>query len=40
MAESTDGLDAIARPMGPLFPRGFLVAMNNSRRNFQIYRLP
>lgn len=40
MAESTDGLDGIARPMGPRFPRGFLVAMNNAKRNFQLYPLP
>jgi 3-phytase len=40
MSESTDGLDAIARPMGPRFPRGFLVAMNNAKRNFHIYRWP
>jgi 3-phytase len=39
-AQSTDGIDAIARPMGSRFPRGFLVVMNNAKHNFQLYSLP
>jgi 3-phytase len=39
-AESTDGLDVTATPLGPRFPHGLLVVMNNSRRNFQFYALP
>jgi 3-phytase len=38
-ARSTDGIDAIAQPMGPKFPRGFLVVMNEAARNFQLYDL-
>jgi 3-phytase len=36
-AQSTDGLDATAADMGARYPRGFWVAMNNLRHNFQIY---
>jgi 3-phytase len=39
-AQSTDGIDAIARPMGSRFRKGFLVAMNEASRNFQLYPLP
>jgi len=39
-SQSTDGIDAIARPMGPRFPRGFLVAMNNAAHNFHLYDMP
>jgi len=39
-AQSTDGIDAVARPMGPRFPRGFLVAMNNAAHNFHLYAWP
>lgn len=40
VSESTDGLDAISAPMGPKFPKGFLIAMNNARRTFQLYPFP
>ena len=40
LAQSTDGIDATDAPLGPRFPRGLLVVMNNARRNFQLYRLP
>ena len=30
----------IALPMGPRFPKGFLVAMNSGRHTFQLYPLP
>jgi 3-phytase len=36
-ADSTDGLEVTSRPLGPKFPRGALVAMNSSGRNFLIY---
>jgi 3-phytase len=39
-AESTDGLDATSAYMGPRFPNGFWVAMNNRSRNFQLYPFP
>lgn len=39
-ADSTDGLEAVARPMGLTFPRGFLVAMNSKGRNFVIFDWP
>jgi 3-phytase len=37
-ADDTDGLEATAQPLGESFPRGILVAMNSSGRNFFIYR--
>lgn len=40
MAQSTDGIDAVAAPMGPLFPLGLFVAMNNAGRNFHFYAWP
>jgi 3-phytase len=39
-AESTDGLEALAQPLGNRFPRGILVAMHNARHNFQLYAWP
>ena len=39
-SESTDGLDAIARSMGPKFPKGFVIAMNNRDHNFHLYSWP
>ena len=39
-AQSTDGIDALAVPLGPLFPQGVFVAMNNTRHSFQLYQLP
>jgi 3-phytase len=39
-ASSTDGIEALARPLGSRFPRGLLVVMNSSRRNFQLYNWP
>ena len=40
VSDSTDGIDAVAVPMGPKFPKGFLVAMNSGRHTFQLYPLP
>jgi myo-inositol-hexaphosphate 3-phosphohydrolase len=37
-ADATDGLDATAEPLGPAFPRGLVVAMNDRRRNFLFFR--
>jgi 3-phytase len=37
MADSTDGLEVIAAPLGPRFPHGLLVMMNSAGRNFQMY---
>jgi 3-phytase len=37
-ADATDGLDATAEPLGPRFPHGLLVAMNDRGRNFLYYR--
>lgn len=39
-SQSTDGIDAVARAMGPRFPKGFLVAMNNAAHNFHLYAWP
>jgi 3-phytase len=36
-ADTTDGIDAVSRPLGPRFPRGLLVMMNSAGRNFQFY---
>lgn len=38
-AQSTDGADATSHRLGPKFPRGALVVMNNAQHNFQLYRL-
>ncbi len=37
-ADSTDGLEVTARPLGPKFPMGLVVAMNSAGRNFLLYR--
>jgi 3-phytase len=37
-AVSTDGLDATAEPLGPRFPNGLVVAMNDRGHNFFLYR--
>jgi 3-phytase len=37
-ADSTDGLEVTSAPIGPDFPRGVLVAMNSSSRNFLLVR--
>lgn len=39
-AQSTDGIEAVVRPLGPRFPRGLLVAMNNASHNFHLYAWP
>ncbi|NDJ13060.1 MAG: phytase [Acidobacteriia bacterium] len=39
-SDTTDGIDAVSRPMGPGFPNGFLVAMNSARHTFHLYSLP
>lgn len=36
-ADSTDGIEATARPLGPRFPNGILVVMNSRGRNFLVY---
>lgn len=36
-AEYTDGLDATSKSLGPRFPNGILVVMNNRERNFLVY---
>jgi 3-phytase len=33
-ADTTDGIEVISRPLGPDFPQGLFVAMNDSRHNF------
>src|SRR5262245_7144921 len=38
-ADNTDGIDATSTALGPRFPRGLLVMMNSSGRNFQFYDL-
>ncbi len=38
-ADSTDGIDVCARPLGPRFPRGIFVAMNSKGRNFLVVGL-
>jgi hypothetical protein len=40
MAQSTDGIEAVAAPLGPRFRRGLFVAMNNAGRNFQLNAWP
>ena len=37
-ADATDGLEIVARPLGPNFPAGLMVAMNSGGRNFLLYR--
>lgn len=36
-ADETDGLEITSRPLGPLFPRGLMVAMNSSGKNFLVF---
>lgn len=36
-ADSTDGIEAVARPLGKGFPRGMLAAMNSAGKNFFFY---
>jgi 3-phytase len=36
-ADSTDGIEAVGRPLGAAFPRGLLVAMNSAGKNFFFY---
>lgn len=37
-ADATDGLDATAEPLGPRFPHGLVVAMNDAGHDFFFYR--
>ncbi len=37
-ADSTDGLEATSRPLGPRFPAGLVVAMNSGPKNFLLFR--
>jgi 3-phytase len=37
-ADSTDGIEVTSTSLGPQFPRGLVVAMNSSGRNFFLYR--
>jgi 3-phytase len=37
-ADATDGLEISARPLGPALPRGILIAMNSTPRNFLVFR--
>jgi 3-phytase len=37
-ADTTDGLEVTSRALGSKFPMGLMVAMNNSGRNFLLYR--
>jgi 3-phytase len=39
-ADSTDGIEITAVALGSRFPRGLLVAMNSSGRNFLLYPFP
>lgn len=36
-ADSTDGIEAVSRPLGRAFPRGMLAAMNSAGKNFFFY---
>ncbi len=36
-ADSTDGIEAVSRPLGRAFPRGLLAAMNSSGKNFLLF---
>ena len=38
-ADSTDGIDACSRNLGPRFPKGIFVAMNSKDRNFLVVGL-
>jgi 3-phytase len=37
-ADSTDGLEATSRPLGPRFPAGLVVAMNSGPKNFLLFK--
>jgi len=37
-ADSTDGIEVTATPLGARFPSGLLVAMNSGPRNFLLFR--
>jgi 3-phytase len=37
-ADSTDGIEVTSTGLGPPFPKGLLIAMNASGRNFLVYR--
>jgi len=37
-ADSTDGIEIVSRPLGPRFPAGLLITMNNRDRNFLLFR--
>jgi 3-phytase len=37
-ADSTDGLEVVSKPLGSMLPRGAMVAMNSSGKNFLVYR--
>ena len=37
-ADSSDGIEATAQPLGPAFPQGLLVVMNSGARNFLGFR--
>lgn len=37
--DDTDGIEIFAKPMGPKFPKGIMVAMNSKDRNFAIFDL-
>ncbi len=36
-ADSTDGIEAVSRPLGRSFPRGLLAVMNSAGKNFFLY---
>lgn len=36
-ADSTDGIEAAAHPLGRAFPRGMLAAMNSAGKNFFLF---
>lgn len=40
LADSTDGIEAVAMHLSPALPRGILVAMNSSSRNFLVFVWP
>ncbi|MBE0658276.1 MAG: phytase [Bryobacteraceae bacterium] len=37
-ADSTDGLEATSRPLGPHFPAGLVVVMNSGPKNFLLFK--
>jgi 3-phytase len=39
-ADSTDGIEVVSQPVGAAFPRGFLIAMNSSGKNFLLFSWP